>query len=67
MMLPGMEDTYQRPPQGLTHKACETIALAIVRESSDSSRRSVAAPRTSSFGAAASGSVNLVNAPSPTT
>jgi len=67
MMLVGMEDTYWRPPQGLTLKECEATALATVRESCHSSRRTVAAPTASSFGAVASGSVNLANAPSPTT
>lgn len=66
MMLAGMEDTYRRPPHGLTLKACEAIAPATVRDRYRCSRRTATAPVTSSFGAAASGSVNLANAPSPT-
>jgi len=67
MMLAGMEDTQRRPPKGLTLKACEPAAPASVRDGYRCSRRTVATSKASSLDVATSGSVNLVNAPSPTT
>ena len=67
MMPPGMEDIYRRHSQGLTRTAREVDASADARCGRAKAGQSIATVTSAMADAAAPGSVNPVNSPSPTT